>query len=155
MESVTPEPVTPALLWALAAHLVFAATSIWLVVVDLREHRLPNRIVAWSTGGILALFIASSAINAASEAAQPWNKLLVSVLSGVGYGLVFFLLWFFAPRALGAGGREARAAHRAHGGVVRALGGSALGAAVHRCNWGHRRSWVARSARSSSLSGPC
>ena len=103
MESVTPEPVTPALLWALAAHLVFAATSIWLVVVDLREHRLPNRIVAWSTGGILALFIASSAINAASEAAQPWNKLLVSVLSGVGYGLVFFLLWFFAPRALGAG----------------------------------------------------
>lgn len=103
MESVTPEPVTPALLWALAAHVVFAATSIWLVVVDLREHRLPNRIVAWGTGGVLVLFVASSAIAAVSGATQPWNELLVSVLSGVGYGLVFLLLWFFAPQALGAG----------------------------------------------------
>lgn len=104
MESLFIGSVSPALLCALAAYLVFVATSVPLVIVDLREHRLPNRLVFWGTGLVLALLVLSSAFGAAEPFDdRPWGKLHTAVIACALYGLFFFLLWFFAPQAVGAG----------------------------------------------------
>lgn len=97
------EPIPPAMLSAFAAHLIFAVTSVWLVVIDLKEHRLPNRIVAWASCVILVLLITSSGNAAAAQISEPWAGLIRAIIAGAAYVFVFFLLWFFAPNSLGAG----------------------------------------------------
>lgn len=97
------ETVTPALLSLVAAYLVFAVVSVWLVVIDLKEHRLPNRIVAFGAGAIFVLLITSSVFAAASQNSQSTGMLLTAVVAGVLYGIVFLILWYFAPTSMGAG----------------------------------------------------
>lgn len=98
------EAVTPASLCALAAHLVFAAVSVRLVVVDLREHRLPNRTVAGGTLSVAALLLAAAlAANASPESGGLWRSLGSAAIAGLAYGLGFFVLWWVSPTAVGAG----------------------------------------------------
>lgn len=84
----------------IAAFAVFAVLSGWLTVIDLREHRLPNPLLAWGTASVVAL-LCGAAWSAADEAC--WAILRRSLISAGCYGLVCVLLWFITPAALGAG----------------------------------------------------
>ena len=82
---------------AIAAYAVFAMASVLLVRVDLREHRLPNRVLAWSTGVVLVLLVLASWLSG------EWGRLGGAVLASVSYGVVVLVLWSLGRGALGAG----------------------------------------------------
>lgn len=84
----------------IAAFAVFAVFSGWLTVIDLREHRLPNPLLAWGTASVVAL-LCGAAWSATDGAG--WAILRRSLIAAGCYGLVFLLLWFITPAALGAG----------------------------------------------------
>lgn len=94
----------PALVCAIAAHLVFAAASVQLVRVDLAERRLPNRVLLWAGAAILSLFLASTVLAAldGNETAGS-SRLFVSLIAAASYGIVAFCAWWVAPTAVGAG----------------------------------------------------
>ena len=81
----------------LIAQVGFVAVGAWLVHIDIREHRLPNRIVAPLAGGILALVIAA-AITGGSLA-----PLTRGVAGGVALGGFYALLRIASRGALGGG----------------------------------------------------
>lgn len=96
--------MTPALLCVLAAHLVFAAASVWLVIVDLREHRLPNRVVLGGTVAVFALLVFGAFLAGASpEAEALWGNLRTGVIAALVYALAFFVMWWVAQNSVGAG----------------------------------------------------
>ena len=84
----------------IAAFVVFGVVSLWLVVVDLREHRLPNVIVGWGSLAVAGL-LAGAAFFAGNE--QGWAILRRCLIAACCYGAVFLLLWLLAPSSLGAG----------------------------------------------------
>lgn len=69
----------------------FVAFSIWLSVIDLKTHRLPNKIV------LVATILIGWAIW------QNGNNLLVSIKIGIYYFLVFLVLWLSTKKSLGLG----------------------------------------------------
>lgn len=84
----------------IVAFAVFGVVSLWLVLVDLREHRLPNTIVGWGS-----LAIAGLSVGAALFA---WNEqglaiLRRSIIAACCYGAVLLLFWLLAPGSIGAG----------------------------------------------------
>jgi leader peptidase (prepilin peptidase)/N-methyltransferase len=81
----------------IAAHLAFAVATVHLVSVDLREQRLPNRPVAWTSGAVFALLLLAAGLG------DEWSRIGPAAGAAVGYGVVFLLLWLVAPHALGAG----------------------------------------------------
>lgn len=79
----------------LAAHLPFAAA---LTVFDVREHRLPNRLVLWQSTCVAAVSLVAAALLPAVRAALPASILVAFVLGG---GAVCLAL--LVPSALGMG----------------------------------------------------
>lgn len=69
-----------------AAFVAFAAVSVWLSIIDVREHRLPNRIVLPMYPIALALIVA------AAVATDSWNVLVRSLLAGAAMFAFYYLL---------------------------------------------------------------
>lgn len=94
--------MTPPATWpAVAAYAVFAVASVWLTVVDLKTHRLPNRIVLPLYPILLAL------LTLASLATGEWGRLLDAVLGGV---VLFFVYAVLRSVTGGVGGGDVKLA---------------------------------------------
>lgn len=76
---------------------MFAIASVWLAIVDVREHRLPNRLLAWSTGSVALLLAVSAGLSGM------WPRFGWAILSSCIYGVVMLCLWRIGNGALGAG----------------------------------------------------
>ncbi|HEV7169168.1 MAG TPA: prepilin peptidase [Micrococcaceae bacterium] len=84
--------------WLLAlACLYFGVIALWLSMVDIRSHRLPNRIIfpSYAVAGILLL--------AALLAAGDPGGALRTVLGGVGLWFFYLLLRLIYPAGMGLG----------------------------------------------------
>lgn len=85
-------------MWAVgAAFAVFAAASVALTAVDLREHRLPNRWLAWSFGLVATLLLLAAATTG------EWPRFGRSILAAAGYAAAMLLMWRASRGGLGAG----------------------------------------------------
>jgi len=82
---------------ALPAVLLFAALATVLALVDMAEHRLPNRVMAPCAGAIALLLVA------AAQASGEWSALLWAVIGGVGTFAMFLLVAVLSPPAMGMG----------------------------------------------------
>ena len=80
-----------------ALYLVFAVASVWLVVVDLREKRLPNDLVGWSSGIVAVLLMA------VALAGDGGSRVGLAFASATVYGVVFLVLFLGLPQGIGAG----------------------------------------------------
>lgn len=92
-------PLSAQVAWwlAFAGYLSFAAASIVLAVIDLRQHRLPDAIVLPSLGVVTLL------LGGASIVAGDWPRLWVTLGTGAGLFAVFFVLAVVSPSGLGGG----------------------------------------------------
>ena len=83
-------------------HLALAAVGVWLIVLDAREHRLPNRIVLPVLASLVVLLIADALV--LGETARLWRSLLgMLVLTS------FYLVLRWASRR-GIGGGDVKLA---------------------------------------------
>lgn len=84
--------------WAVGmAFALFAAASARLIVVDLREHRLPNRLLAWSSGLVGGLLVLAASLGG------EWGRLGSAILAAAVYGVAMLGLRLLGRGALGAG----------------------------------------------------
>lgn len=90
-------PFNPATLSVVGAYAAFGVCSVALSVVDLREHRLPNRLVAWA-----ALLTVTLLLNASLFTGE-WAQLLAATAAAFTYFVVFLIFWWGGSGALGAG----------------------------------------------------
>lgn len=81
----------------LIVHLALAAVGTWLIAIDARTHRLPNRIVL-PTLGVLILLVVVEAL--ATGDAQ---RLTRSLLGGLALGAFFAVLRLASHRGMGGG----------------------------------------------------
>ena len=84
------------------AYLGFAALSVALAVIDVREHRLPNRLVLPAYPAVLVLFALACALGA------PWTR-FGGAAAGMAVLFVVFAVFRLASRA-GLGGGDVKLA---------------------------------------------
>ncbi|GAA2187089.1 A24 family peptidase [Leucobacter alluvii] len=95
---------------AIAGLALFAAWSTLLSVIDIRERRLPNRLLVLASGTTIPLLLASAVVHGfhrgglsaiASDAAGRliWDTVLVAAA----FGAVFAALWRWSPQGIGGG----------------------------------------------------
>jgi len=78
--------------WTLVSRLVFICFLIVIALIDLENLIIPNIIVfPGALAGLLLTFLSGS---------PSWFS---GILSGLGAGLFFFLIWFFYPAGMGEG----------------------------------------------------
>ena len=83
--------------WFALPLVVLAVATVPLIVIDVREHRLPNRIT-------LPLIPAMAvALLIASWGAQAWERMPRALLGGLALLLVYFVLHLVYPAGLGMG----------------------------------------------------
>lgn len=92
---------TPAVMLLCVALAWFLIINTWLVTVDVRAHRLPNRLTA-------ALFLGAGILLGASTLLAPAESVLNgrignTLLGGVGYCAVMFLLHLVTRGGIGMG----------------------------------------------------
>jgi leader peptidase (prepilin peptidase)/N-methyltransferase len=80
----------PVQLWAVS-------TGLLLTIVDLREHRLPNRALAVAAVGTVGLLAVAAAVDSS------WDALGRAVLAGVAAGAALLVLALVSPSGLGMG----------------------------------------------------
>jgi leader peptidase (prepilin peptidase)/N-methyltransferase len=80
-----------------AGWLILAATGAVLIVVDLRTHRLPARLV-YPTAGVLAVVLILTTVLSGDT-----DRLLRAAAATAAVGTAWFLLAFLAPAAIGLG----------------------------------------------------
>jgi leader peptidase (prepilin peptidase) / N-methyltransferase len=83
--------------WQLPAYLVFASSLLALSCIDLELLILPKKIIYPTLALVTALLVVASA------AVSDWDRVLIGVICAVAWFVVFFLLNFASPRALGFG----------------------------------------------------
>ena len=81
----------------LAAYCVLFGGLVCASVADIRVGLLPRKIV-YPTLGLMTV-----ALVAASSVSGDWRSLLDAAIGGVAGFLVFFIIWFISPRAMGFG----------------------------------------------------
>lgn len=81
----------------LVAYLTFAIGSVVLAVVDIRQKRLPDRIVLPTLGLVTVLLAAGAAV------AGEWWRLTLALAVSAGLFLLYLLLAFAGAGALGGG----------------------------------------------------
>lgn len=86
-----------AMICAGVAYAVFAASSVRLIVIDLRERRLPNRLLG-PTGAVFAVLLTASAVLGGL-----WTDLGRAAVSGAVYGALLLTLRLLSPGAVGGG----------------------------------------------------
>lgn len=80
-----------------AAFVMSAAVGVWLTVIDVRTHRLPNAIVL-SALGVTILLLAASCLFGA-----PWGALLRALAAGAVLFVFFLALRVIGRGAMGGG----------------------------------------------------
>ena len=81
----------------IVAQVGFSGVGAWLTHIDIREHRLPNRILAPTTACLLLLCGASTAFGGSAEA-------LVRAIAGAAIlGSAYLALWAGSRGGLGGG----------------------------------------------------
>lgn len=83
--------------WYLLAVAVFVCAGIWLSIVDVREQRLPNKILWPATGAILVLLICQALEDFTLE------KITQALIVAGALFLVFAILRLISPSSLGFG----------------------------------------------------
>lgn len=83
--------------WALPAYSLLAAGLVALSAIDL-EHRLLPRPVLYTTAAIFAVLVV-----AASWPSHRFGHLLPALIGGAACFLVFLIIWFVSPKAMGFG----------------------------------------------------
>jgi leader peptidase (prepilin peptidase) / N-methyltransferase len=81
----------------LPALLALAVTTAPLVVIDIEQHRLPNRLVRTAAAAGAAL------LGVAALVRHDWPALLRAAEGGASVFIVLYLICFIAPRAFGFG----------------------------------------------------
>jgi len=89
--------VTPHTVVVLLAHLALAVVGLWLVVIDVRSHRLPNRIVL-PTLGVLVLLVVIEAM-ATGDA----TRMVRALLGGLVLGGFYAVLHLASRQGMGGG----------------------------------------------------
>ncbi|GAA2180890.1 hypothetical protein GCM10009847_20510 [Leucobacter tardus] len=79
-------------------YAVFAATSMWVTVTDLRTRRIPNRVIAIAAAAIVGCG-AVSAFAAADARRWVWAAVAAAI-----YGGAAFALWLAVPNGAVGGG---------------------------------------------------
>lgn len=88
----------PVAFWLFAAALaVFAVVGIWLSIIDILSHRLPNRII-FPTYPIAGLLLVAAAF-----AAQDWGRLVSLAGGGAALWVFYFILRVIYPAGMGFG----------------------------------------------------
>lgn len=88
----------PIAFWLCAAALVlFAVIGIWLSIIDILTHRLPNRIIFPSYPAVAILLVA------AAFAAQDWGRLLSLAGGAAALWVFYFILRLIYPAGMGFG----------------------------------------------------
>ncbi|MFM6980167.1 MAG: prepilin peptidase [Micrococcales bacterium] len=75
----------------------FAVASLWLTITDMREKRLPNKVV-WPLNAFLAIMLGIHGL-----LANTLDSYLRAILAGAACFVVFFALRFFSPKSMGFG----------------------------------------------------
>jgi leader peptidase (prepilin peptidase)/N-methyltransferase len=70
----------------LIVHLALAGVGVWLVVIDARTHRLPNRIVLPVLGALVGLVLVEALVTA--DAGRMLRALLGALVLGVFYAVM-------------------------------------------------------------------
>ena len=83
--------------WDLPAFLIFIASLLALSAIDVELLILPKVIIYPSLIAIGALLIVAAGVT------DQWHRLLIAALCAVGWFVVFFVINFASPRALGFG----------------------------------------------------
>lgn len=81
----------------IVAQLGFCGVGAWLAHIDIREHRLPNRILAPATACLLAACVAAAAFDGSAAA------LVRAVAGGAILGSAYLALWAASRGGLGGG----------------------------------------------------
>lgn len=82
---------------AVPAYLLLAVRGAQLAIVDLREHRLPNRWTLGSIPWLIPLLAAASVVHGRSDA------LIAAAIGALGTGLFYLVLAVAVPSGLGMG----------------------------------------------------
>lgn len=78
--------MTPHAVAVLIVHLALVAVGAWLIVVDARTHRLPNRIVLPTLGALIVLVIAEALVTV--DAGRMLRALLGALVLGAFYAVM-------------------------------------------------------------------
>src|SRR5690606_10584542 len=78
--------MSPHAVIVLIVHLALAGVGLWLVVIDARTHRLPNRIVLPVLGGLVVLVIVEAL--ATGDAERMLRALLGALILGAFYAVM-------------------------------------------------------------------
>ncbi|MFJ4045574.1 prepilin peptidase [Microbacterium sp. NPDC089987] len=81
----------------LIVHLALAAIGAWLIAIDARTHRLPNRIVLPTLGALLVLVAVEALATGETE------RLVRALLGGIALGAFFAVLRLASRRGMGGG----------------------------------------------------
>lgn len=92
---VTDEPLRAILV--VLVHLALAGVGIWLIVIDARSHRLPNRIVLPTLGALVALSLLDAL------AAGTWSVCGRALLSGLLLSALYAVLRGISGGGVGGG----------------------------------------------------
>ncbi|HTN56193.1 MAG TPA: A24 family peptidase [Microbacterium sp.] len=81
----------------LTAHLVLAGVGLWLVVIDARTHRLPNRIVLPTLGALIVLVIVEAPVTGDVE------RMLRALLGGLVLAAFYAVMHLASRQGMGGG----------------------------------------------------
>lgn len=87
----------PAFFLLAAALAYYLAVGVWLSIIDIREHRLPNRII-FPSYAIAGVLLAAAALTAGDS-----GRLVPMALGALILWVAYFLLRFIYPAGMGYG----------------------------------------------------
>lgn len=81
----------------LLVHAALAGVGLWLVIVDARTHRLPNRIVLPALGALVVLVLIEAVVTGETE------RMLRALLGGLALGVFYATLHLLSRQGMGGG----------------------------------------------------
>lgn len=81
----------------LLVHLALAGVGLWLVVIDARTHRLPNRIVLPTLVGLVVLVVVEALLTGDA------GRMLRALLGGLALGVFYALMHLGSKQGMGGG----------------------------------------------------
>jgi leader peptidase (prepilin peptidase)/N-methyltransferase len=81
----------------LIVHLALAGVGLWLISIDARTHKLPNRIVLPTLGALIVLVIAEALMTADAE------RMLRALLGALALGVFYAVMHLASRQGMGGG----------------------------------------------------
>lgn len=81
----------------LIVHLALAGVGLWLISIDARRHKLPNRIVLPTLGALIVLVIAEALMTADAE------RMLRALLGALALGVFYAVMHLASRQGMGGG----------------------------------------------------